>query len=381
MTYSKIIFTGSVFVIMAGSVWNTTSHTAFTAAQASACFATSTDGVTWSALKYLPDVTSWIGIANNGNAVGVVSAITGRFAYTSDISVTTPTWTLYTDVMPVYNRISVYHQSTEFSTALNTASSVSTTNGSTTVTCTSTAGLQVGTVMVLSNGNQVATGAMALFGGAAGSPVNGAIVTGITNGTTFTINKPATKTASGMTASFYKGVYQLFRSTTPGFTARDATTLIGATQSVTAGQMFFNDTHGVTKGTTYYYRLRKLSGGGAASIANCSGTAAANTITTQGSWYYWQASFEIDGKVGTNVLSSTVFNFFANGIIPGVIVTGPGIPVGTTVIDVPDFDTIVLSANLTANVTSRGNNRSYIGFSPAPGMYIFGSNVGLDSVV
>ena len=381
MTYSKILWTGTVFVAMAGPAFTATMHTAFTPATASACYATSTDGITWSALKYLPDITQWVAMANNGNAVGFISAITGRFAYTPDISAATPTWNVYSDVMTTYNRISLFHQSTEFTTALNTAASVATTLNSTTVTCTSTAGLQVGTVVVFSAGNMVANGAMYFAGGSASSNTSAAIVTSITNATTFVINKPALKTASGMTATFYKGVYSLYRSTTPGFTARDATTLIGSTQSITAGQMIFNDSFGVQKGTTYYYRLRKMSGGGAASITNCSGTASTSTITTQGSWYYWQSSFDMDGKSGTNVITSLVFNFFANGIIPGAIVTGPGIPAGTTVIDVPDFDTIVLSANLTADVQSRGANRTYVGLSPAPGMYIYGSNVGLDSKV
>jgi len=366
---------------LAGPAFTATSHSVFAPASVSSCFCTSTDGITWSALKYLPDCTQWIAMANSGNAVGVISTLTGKFAYTADVSLATPTWTLYTDVMPVHNRISIFHQSTEFNQALNTATSVATTLGSSTITCASTAGLQVGTVVSFNGGNMVATGAIWFGAGALGSQANAAIVTSITNATTFVINRPALKTATGLTATFYKGAYALYRSTTSGFTERDETTLVGATQSITAGQMIFGDTYGVVKDTTYYYRLRKLSGGGAASITNCSGTAAASTITTHGSWYYWQSSFEIDGKTGTNVLSSLVFNFFATGIIPGAIVTGPGIPVGTTVTDVPDFDTIILSANLTADVTSRGNNRTYVGFSPAPGMYIFGSNVGLDSKV
>jgi hypothetical protein len=105
MVYNEIIWTGTVFVALAGPAWGVTSHSAPAVGQFSSAFCTSTNGITWSALKYLPEHTSWIGMANNGNAVGVISTQTGRFAYTADISITTPTWTLTSDVMSAWNRL------------------------------------------------------------------------------------------------------------------------------------------------------------------------------------------------------------------------------------------------------------------------------------
>jgi hypothetical protein len=383
MSYNNILYTGSVFVLFAGPTPLT--NGAPTLATASSCYCVSTantaTSVTWGALKYLPDCTYWIGATNNGNAVGVVSTQTGKFAYTPDITAATPTWTLSTNIIPVWNRFNLLSTVQEYTTALSTASAVATTKDSTTVTCTSTVMIQVGTVMTLSAGNCLAAGAI-YFGTGAGTAnqTNAVIVVSITNATTFVINKPALKTASGMTATFYKHAYQLYRSTTPGFTTRDYTTLVGSTASSGSGNlMYLDDQMNLTPGTTYYYRLRKLSGGGAVNLT-CSGTAAASTITCAAplSFYNWQTTRELEGKSGTNVLSSLFFNFFVNGIVPGCIVTGVGIPAGTTVIDVPDFDTIVLSANLTSDINDRGNNRTLVRFSPAPGMYVFNSNLGND---
>lgn len=382
MSYNKVIYTGTAFVLLAGPTPLTTGAPA--AAQASQIYVVSTSNtatsITWGAIRYLPDYTHWISMGNNGNEVGIVSTQTGKFAYTADITAGTPTWTLTSGVFPVWNRLSVYSQAQEYTAALATAANVSTTKDSTTATCTSTAQMQVGSVMFLTLGNVVANGAVYWQAGTVGTHVSAVIITGITNATTFTMNKPALKTASGMTGTLYKHVYQVFRSTTQGFTARDETTLLGTTSTATAGQVLFDDTFGVTPGTPYYYRVRKLSGGGAVNLA-CSGTAAASTITTASSFYNWQTSLELDGKSGSNIITSLVFNFLVQGIVPGCIVTGPGIPGGTTVTAVRDFDTIELSANLTSDVLSRGVNRTLVGFSPAPGMYIYGSNVGMDAVV
>lgn len=382
MTYNKVIWTGTQFVLLAGPTPLTTGAPA--AAAASQIFVVSTantaTSVTWGSIQYLPDFTQWISMGNNGNAVGIISTQTGRFAYTPDITAGPPTWTLTTGVIPTWNRISLYSQAQEYTTALATATSVSTTKDSTTCTCASTAQMQVGLVMTLSAGNVLAAGSVYWGAGTVSTHTNAVTVTAITNSTTFTINKPALKTASGMTATFYKHVYQVFRSTTPGFTARDDTTLLGSTATATAGQVLFDDTMGVALGTPYYYRVRKLSGGGAVNIS-CSGTASASTITTTASFYNWQTSTEIEGRSGTNVLNSLFFNFLVQGIIPGCIVTGPGIPVGTTVTAVRDFDTIELSANLTSDIKSRGATRTIVGFSPAPGMFIYGAAVGMDAVV
>lgn len=382
MSYNKVIYTGTAFVLLAGPTPLTTGAPA--AAQASQIYVVSTSNtatsVTWGSIKYLPDYTHWISMGNNGNAVGIVSTQTGKFAYTADITAGTPTWTLTSGVFPVWNRLSLYSQAQEYTTALATAAAVATTKDSATATCTSTAQMQVGTIMTLSAGNVVANGAAYWAAGTVGVHTSSVIITGITNATTFTMNKPALKTASGMTGTFYKHVYQVFRSTTSGFTARDNTTLIGTTSTATAGQVLFDDTFGVTAGTPYYYIIRKLSGGGAVNLS-CSGTASASTITTAASFYNWQTSTEIEGKNGSNVLTSLFFNFLVQGIIPGCIVTGTGIPAGTTVTAVRDFDTIELSANLTSDVLSRGASRTVVGFSPAAGMYIYGSTVGMDAVV
>lgn len=392
MVYNNIIYTGSVFVLFAGTPTFNTGNPLVDAAnglRATQCYVVSTantaTSVTWGALQYLPDYTYWISATNNGNAVGIVSTQTGKFAYTSDISVATPTWTLYENVYPVWNRLTVYNQAQEYTTAGATIGTVATTAGSTTVTCASTATLYVGAVITLNSGNSIAAGAVYFGTPAVGTNVPAVIVTSITNATTFEINKPALKTASGMTLTIYKHAYQIYRSTTENFTARDATTLIGTTLGTgTVGVSYFDDMLGVSRDTTYHYRVRKLSG--SATIANCSGTATASTITTTepnalSGFYYWVNTWDVEGKNGSDILTSLTLNFFVNGIVPGSIVTGQGIPVGTTVADVIDFDTIRLSANLTADVNNRGNARRYVGFSPAPGMYVYGSNVGMDCKV
>lgn len=389
MVYNKIIYTGSVFVLFAGTPTFNTGNPLVDATnglRATQCYVVSTSNtatsVTWGSLKYLPDYTYWVSATNNGNAIGVVSTQTGKFAYTPDISVGTPTWTLYENIYPTWNRLTVYNQSQEYTTAGVTIGTVATTAGSTAVTCASTATLYVGAVITLNTGNSIAAGAVYFGTPAVGTNVPAVIVTSITNGTTFVINKPALKTASGMTLTIYKHAYQIFRSTTEGFTARDETTLIGTTLGTgTAGVSYFDDMMGVVRDTAYHYRVRKLSGSN--TIANCSGTAATSTITTTASnllsgFYYWVNSWDVEGTVGSDILTSLTVNFFVNGIIPGSIVTGQGIPNGTTVTEVIDFNTIRLSAALTADIECRGANRRYVGFSPAPGMYIYGSNVGMD---
>jgi hypothetical protein len=377
MNYNKIIWTGSVFVLLAGPAPLTVAAPA--GASASQCYATSADGITWSALKYLPDFTFWASCTNNGNAVMFISTQTGRVAYTPDITAGTPTWNLYTTGIPVWNKVYWYSQAPEYNPTAPTLTSVATTINSSTVTCASTAGLYVGAVITF---NGVSTGAAYLGTGAFGTQTNAAIVTGITNSTTFTINKNALKTASGLTATFYKHSYLLYRSTSAGFTERDNTTLIGATTGVgSTGAFNFDDSLGVTKDTTYYYRLVKQSG--YATLANCSGTSGVATITTSGSFYNWRTSTEMEGLSGTNTLFTRVnaASFYLLGIVPGCIVTGTGIPAGTTVSSVDDFNQITLSANLTSDVNARGASRTTVTFSPAPGMRIYGSNVGLNSEV
>ena len=392
MVYNNIIYTGTVFVLLAGvPTFNTGNPLvdATNALRATQCYVVSTANtattVTWGSLKYLPDYTYWVSITNNGNAVGCISTQTGKFAYTPDISIATPVWTLYENVYPVWNRLTIYNQAQEYTTAGITIGTVATTNGSTTITCANTTTLYVGAVINLNTGNSIAAGAVYFGTPAVGTNTPAVIVTGITNSTTFTVNKPALKTASGMTLTIYKHAYQLFRSTTEGFTARDETTLIGTTLGTgTGGVSYFDDMLNVTRDTTYHYVMRKLSG--SAAMLNCSGAAAASTITTTAGnvlsgWYYWVNTWDVEGHSGSDILTSMTLNFFANGIVPGAIVTGNGIPLGTTVIDVPDFDTVRLSANLTSDIHNRGNTRVYVGFSPAPGMYIYGATVGLDCKV
>jgi hypothetical protein len=392
MSYNKIIYTGTAFVLLAGTTplnGGNPQVDATNAQRASQCYVVSTSNtatsITWGALKYLPERTHWISMTNNGNAVGVISTQTGKFAYTPDITAGTPTWTLYDNVYPVWNRISLLSQAQEYTTAGLTLTSVATTLGSTTVTCASTAGLYVGAV--LTNGGTI-SGAIYFGTPAVGTNTSGTLVTSITNSTTFEISKPALRTISGQTFTIYKHAYQIFRSTTPGFTARDNTTFIGTTLGTGASSVcYFDDPLGVVRDTEYHYVVRKLSGSN--TVANCSGTAAASTITTTFTdvpnpttgFYYWQATYDVEGKNGTDRLTSLSLNFYAAGIVPGSIVTGVGIPVGTTVIDVIDFDTVRLSANLTADVKNRGNSRTYVGFSPAPGMFVYGSNVGMNCKV
>ena len=374
MRYNRIIWTGTVFVLLAGPT--PLNYAAASPDVSSMYFCTSADGITWSALKTLPDNSFWVAAANNGNAVGVVSSLTGRFAYTSDISVATPTWTMG-NILPIENRISVYSQSPDYTTAFATLAAVSITKDSTTCTCTSTAAAQVGMLLSVAG---LADSTMSMFGtNVVGTLYNAVYITGITNGTTFTISSPAIRTASSLSLIMYKNPYQIFRSTTPGFTARDATTLIGASSGVTAGWSYISDVNNIVPNTEYHYVFRKL--GGSSTVANCSGTTGTSTITTSGSFFNFLSVSSFEGKAGSNILMNRAISMFTYGIVPGCKIIGTGIPANTTVLEVPDFDVLILSNNLTSDILSRGTGAVTVSIAPPPGAYVYGSNVGLDCKV
>ena len=377
----KIIWTGTVFVAMTGVV--PLSATAVTAAtptlaQLGQCITTSSDGTTWSAIKYLPDYTTWVTCACNGNAVMFISTITGKCAYTSDITASTPTFTLYDNFQATWNRVGWTQQNPNYIPTADTIASMAVTSGSTTATCTSTVGLQVGDILSSATLNTCVPAGSLLLGN-----TPGVTVVSITNDTTFEMNIAANRTnASVGTVTIYKHVYQIFRSTSAGFTTRDYTTLIGSTNA--AATVSFEDCLKVNKDTSYYYILRKLSAWG--TVANCSGVSGTSTITTSGTFYSYLSTNGFRGITGSNILFSTARNFFELGtagsgtgcVMPGALVSGTGIPNGTSVVSVDDYNQITLSANLTQDVLS---DATTVSFTPAPGMYIYGARVGLDCKV
>lgn len=370
--WQKIVWTGTVFVILSGCL--ETTYATAVAANFSRYFATSTDGITWSALKILPENTSWIGMANNGNAVLLISTITSRVAYTADISTATPTWTIYTNNFAGLNlTVRWENMVPSFTTASSTLAAMATTAGSTNVTCTSTARLQPG--VILSQPGFPTTAGVMPGTGLTGI-TSGVIVSSITNATTFVTAQPALYTMSGQTPSWFRHVWQLFRSTTEGFTP-SASNLI--TSTTTAANVAYQDSD-VVPGTTYYYRLRKP--GKDATVATCSGTAGQATVTTTARFDRAITTTLAEGISGTNVLkflaTPGTSDAWALGIMIGMPVSGTGIPANTVVTDIPDYNQVVLNNNLTGDIVQIS---STVYFGVFAGMVVFGAGVGSEATI
>ena len=362
----NIIFTGSVFVITSGVRAQNFAATP-TAVSFAQYYATSSDGITWSALKVLPSYTTWISACNkSGTAVGFLSTQSGHFAYTEDITAATPTWTLYRNAaIATWNRVAWERKDPCFTTTFANLTGGSTTAGNTTVTCASTADLFVGAI--------ISTATPSVFAGSCqfGS-IPGVTVTSITNATQFVVDMAPLRSASSLTFAVTKNCYQLFRSTTEGFTARGADELRFTT--ATAATTSYDDFLGTETDVPYYYILRKLNA--SATIANCSAVNGTTTITTSNNFYNWVYVNGFEGVLGSNTLTSKSQNVYSLGIDVGAIVTGTGIPVGTTITEIVDYNQIVLSANLTADIYHSGLAAAKIGFSPAPGQYVYGGCAG-----
>jgi hypothetical protein len=373
MSYNQIIFTGSVFVALAGPVQP--SFGAPTIASFSQCYATSSDGMSWNALTYLPDFTSWIAMTNNGNAVMFISSGTSRVAYTPNITAGTPTWNIYKDAFALmYNKLAWDQALPTFSTAPATIAAGAISVGSNIVACTSTSMVQVGAILSQTTGIPMTAGLI----GAGGIITAGAVVTGVTDATHFTVNKNALFARSAQTPSVVRHAYQIYRSTTENFTERDSTTFIGSTN--TTANISLLDMNNLVAGTKYHYRLRKLSG--VIAVANCTGnTSTPTTITTSNNFNAVVTSTFCEGQSGKNILITryqAAADFFSLGLIVGMSVSGTGIPSGTTITAINDFNCLILSANLTQPVTQIGTT---VSFGLAPGMYIQGSSVGLDAKI
>jgi hypothetical protein len=367
--WQKIVWTGTVFVILSGVV--ETSYATATASNFSRYCATSTDGITWSALKYLPENTSWLGMQCNGNAVMVVSTLTCRVCYTSDITAATPTWTTYKDNFAgLYLNLVWENMVPSFTTAPTAIAAMATTAGSSTCTCTSTARLQPGTIL-----DQVGFESTAGLIPAGNGMTSGVRVSSITNGTTFVTDANALFSMTGRTPAVYRHTWQIYRSTSSGFTP-SGSNLVATT--TTAARITWQDSK-VVPGTTYYYKLRKP---GKDFTITCSGTSGQYTVTTAANFNQALTTTLATGVNGTNILrfvtTPGTSDAWALGIQVGMPVSGTGIQAGTVVSEIKDYDLVVLSLPLTGTITQVS---STVYFGLKAGMTVFGASLGLDAII
>jgi len=172
--------------------------------------------------------------------------------------------------------------------------------------------------------------------------------------------------------------YALYRSTTQGFTARDATTLQWSTATA-ATVTYVDNIAGLLgapiNGTTYYYVFRKYNSG--LTLASCSGTSGQFTITTSGNFNTARGTVTNCSAVnGSTYVACLTGNFVNAGIIPGMAISGTGIQAGTKVLSVPSWDQIILDTPTNAII-----NGATLSFGIAPGMLVTGTGVGSNARV
>lgn len=169
--------------------------------------------------------------------------------------------------------------------------------------------------------------------------------------------------------------YEIYRDTTPGFTTRDASTRLyqtGTAATVTATDAGALLLAAPSNGTTYYYVLRKYN----ARIANPATNTGSNgqfTVTTNQNYNNIAATAvpNCRGVSGTRVIRAIGANFNSLGIIPGMRITGTGVPGGTTVVSVDHYYQLTVSADLTSTFFD-----TTMQFGLVAGMYVFGTNIG-----
>jgi len=374
--WQKIIWTGTVFVILSGC-----SEGAYAAPSGSLNFsryvATSTDGITWSGLKLLPEFAPWIALANNGETVMVISTTTSMVAYTSDITAATPTWTLYKDNFAgLYLTIRWENQTPLFTSSASALAAMSATAGSTTATCTSTALLQPGTIL-----NQVGypTYAGVIPGAGVTGNTSGVRIASVTNATTFETEYPALFSMAGQTPIGWRSAWQLYRSTTEGFTPSWSNMI---TTTATAANIAYLDSD-VVPGTTYYYKLRKP--GKESSVTNCAGTSGSAVVTTTSRFDRAISTTLGEGVSGTNILkfltTPGTSDAWALGLQVGMPVidwTATKIPANTVISAILDYNQIILSKNLIGDVIQTAD---LLYFGLMPGMTVFGAAVGAEATI
>ena len=151
--------------------------------------------------------------------------------------------------------------------------------------------------------------------------------------------RPTESTAASVTIDWVRRapesgtiLYEIYRDTTEGFTARNASNRVYG--SATAGTVTYADTT-VSAGTRYYYRFRKYHFLNA--FANTTALSGSTTLTAIGAtnfdvaYAYTGFTFNnnstiLENRVATSLLSSMYY--------PGATITGNGIQAGTTIVSI-----------------------------------------------
>lgn len=139
-------------------------------------------------------------------------------------------------------------------------------------------------------------------------------------------------------------LYEIFRSTTKGFTDRNNANRIWG--SATAATITYADT-GVTAGTRYYYRFRKYST--LNTKAGCSAASGATVLTTSGTFASISTITDCYFDNSSTIIRNIVNNFYASILYPGCKITGTGIDTDTTVVSInPSGREVIISKPTTS---------------------------------
>lgn len=193
-------------------------------------------------------------------------------------------------------------------------------------------------------------------------PQFGAINTGSNSNTlTWVRQEPQTGTTA----------WEIFRSTTEGFTQRDASTRIATSATETTTTYVDNVATllpAPVNGTTYYYVLRKWDA--TSTVASCTGSSGGLTITTSNNFNRARNVINCNAADGSTTLITKTSNFVSGGIVEGMPVSGTGIQAGTTVVSVENSMQVTLSLPTTAEIKG-----TTIYFGLIPGMLVTGTNI------
>lgn len=162
--------------------------------------------------------------------------------------------------------------------------------------------------------------------------------------------------------------YEIYRSTTQGFSTRDDTTIL--TRQVSSSSSYTDS--GATNGTTYYYVIRKYLG--STSLTPCSCASGSATLTTTQNFNAAGTVVNVSGANGTNTLYiygnyDYSLGFATLGV--GMKLIATGIPANTTITSISDDGhSCTISNNLTQDLQAVTVTYAFM-----PGMVVYHANL------